>query len=98
MAVVLLIGVRSMFPSQRVNLMICAAAVVAFIVSFVAVRAQAATGDEQLLRSMIRHHSAAILMCAQSSTTDREIRALCDQIVKSQQEEVAQVQAILDRY
>lgn len=98
MAVVLLIGVRSMFPSRRVNLMICAAAVVAFIASFVAVRAQAAAGNDHFLRSMIHQHSGAVLMCEQSAITDQEIRALCDQIVKSQQEEIAQLQALLKRY
>lgn len=98
MAVVMLVGMRSMFPSNRLNLAVGAGAAVVFILSFVAMRTQAAVGDAQFLRSMIPHHSGAILMCEQSAITDAEIKALCAQIVKSQQQEIAQMRAILDRY
>lgn len=47
---------------------------------------------------MIPHHSGAILMCEQASITDPEIVALCQQIVASQQKEIAQMEAILGRY
>lgn len=50
-AVVMLVGVRSMFPSRRLNLAGTAAAAVVFTGSFRCV--QAAVGDEQFLRSMI---------------------------------------------
>lgn len=98
MGVVMLVAMRSMFPSRRVNVAIVAAATVVFIASFFAMRTQAAVGDEQFLRSMIPHHSGAVLMCEQSVITDPEIKALCQQIVKSQKEEIAQMQAMLKRY
>lgn len=98
MAVVMLIGMRSMFALGRVNMAIAAAAAIVFIASFFAMRTQAAVGDEQFLRSMIPHHSGAVLMCEQSTLTDPEVKALCRQIVKSQNEEIAQMQAILRRY
>ncbi len=98
MAVVMLVAMRSMFPSRRVNVSIVAAAAVVFIASFFAMRTQAAVGNEQFLRSMIPHHSGAVLMCEQSAITDPEIKGLCQQIVKSQEEEIAQMQAILKRY
>lgn len=98
MAVVMLIGMRSMFPSTRLNWSVVVAAAAVFLASFVAMRTQAAVGDEQFLRSMIPHHSGAILMCEQSAITDPEISALCDQIIQSQKAEIAQMQAILKRY
>lgn len=60
MAVVMLVGMRSMFPSARLNLVIGVGAAAVFIASFIAMRTQAGVGDEQFLRSMIPHHSCAI--------------------------------------
>ena len=97
MAVVMLVSMRSMFPSRRVNVAIAASAVVAFGVAYGAMRTQAAVGDRQFLRSMIPHHSGAILMCQQASLTDPQIRALCRQIVDSQRAEIATMEAILAR-
>jgi uncharacterized protein (DUF305 family) len=98
MSVVMLLGMRQMFPSRRLNLVIGAAAVIVFVASFIAMRTQGAVGDEQFLRSMIPHHSGAILMCEQSAITDPEIRSLCERIVKSQQQEIAQMQSLLAKY
>lgn len=98
MAVVMLVGMRSMFPSRRVNLAVAAVAAVVFTASFFAMRTQAAVGDEQFLRSMIPHHSGAVLMCEQSVIKDPEITALCERIVESQKKEIAQMQEILQRY
>ncbi|HKS56554.1 MAG TPA: DUF305 domain-containing protein [Steroidobacteraceae bacterium] len=98
MAVVMLVAMRSMFPSRSLNLALLAGAALVFLGSFAAMRTQAAVGDEQFLRSMIPHHSGAILMCEQSAITDPEIRELCGQIIQSQQAEIEQMQAILKRY
>jgi uncharacterized protein (DUF305 family) len=46
---------------------------------------------------MIPHHSGAILMCEQSPITDPEIVALCAHIVKSQMDEIRQMEKILAR-
>ncbi|MDF3075479.1 MAG: hypothetical protein K0S54_3146 [Alphaproteobacteria bacterium] len=98
MAVVMLIAMRAMFPSRRTNLAIGAVAVLLFAASFYGMRAQAAIGDKEFLKSMIPHHSGAILMCEQANLADPEIVALCRQIVKSQNAEIAQMEAILARY
>ena len=98
MAVVMLVAMRSMFPSRRANLAVIAAAVVVFLGSFYGMRTQAAVGDAEFLRSMIPHHSGAILMCEQAKITDPEVQGLCRQIIDSQQREIAQMEAILERY
>ncbi|AOO82262.1 DUF305 domain-containing protein [Bosea vaviloviae] len=98
MTIIMLVSMRSMFPSQRLNMIIGASALVIFLASFVAMRTQAGVGNADFLRSMIPHHSGAILMCNQASITDPEITALCRGIVTSQEKEIAQMKAILARY
>jgi hypothetical protein len=97
MAIVMLVAMRSMFPSRRMNVALVIAAVLVFAVSFAAMRIQAAVGDKEFLRSMIPHHSGAILMCEQASIEDPEIQSLCQRIVKSQTDEILQMEAILNR-
>lgn len=97
MAVVMLISMRSMFPKKNLNIFIGVVAVLVFILSFIGMRTQAAVGDAQFLRSMIPHHSGAILMCEQAPITDPEIKMLCQQIISSQQQEISQMEQILRR-
>ncbi len=97
MAILMLVFMRSMYPSKRTNLLIGGAAALVFAVSFYGMRTQAAVGDTEFLRSMIPHHSGAILMCRESSLKDPEVLGLCDEIVRSQEREIAQMKAILAR-
>lgn len=97
MAVIMLLSMRSMFRMRKVNIAIALAAAVVFALSFVGMRTQAAVGDRQFLRSMIPHHSGAILMCEQASLSDSEIVALCRQIVESQRAEIAKMEQLLAR-
>jgi uncharacterized protein (DUF305 family) len=98
MALLMLFVMRSMYMNKTLNVVLYSAFAALFVVSFALARTQTPVGNEQFLRSMIPHHSSAILMCQQASITDREISALCEQIVKSQREEIAQMQALLARY
>ena len=98
MALVMMAAMRSMFPSRTRNLLVVAAALVVFGVSYYGMRTQWAVGDEQFLKSMIPHHSGAILMCQEASITDPDIQSLCREIIDSQRREIAQMEAILDRY
>ncbi|HEV2555211.1 MAG TPA: DUF305 domain-containing protein [Bosea sp. (in: a-proteobacteria)] len=97
MTVIMLVSMRSMFPSRRINLAVGAAAILVFAVSFVGMRTQAGIGNAEFLRAMIPHHSGAILMCEQATLTDPEIKALCGDIVASQRKEIAQMEALLAR-
>ena len=81
--------------NARLNLLLYGAFAAIFVAAFAFMRSQAFVGDEQFLRSMIPHHSGAILMCEQSSITDPEIVALCGQIMQSQKQEIAQMKRIL---
>ncbi|PYC99726.1 DUF305 domain-containing protein [Microbacterium esteraromaticum] len=86
-----------MFPNTVLKIGLLVGFVVLFLVAFFMGRAEAFVGDEQFLRSMIPHHSRAILVCEQSTITDPEIVELCGQIVSSQQREIDQMKQILER-
>lgn len=87
----------SMYPSKRLNAVLIAVGALVLISSFMFIRKQTAISDRQFLRSMIPHHSGAILMCQEASIQDPEIRRLCEGIVSSQQSEIEQMKAMLDR-
>ncbi|MEO6113900.1 MAG: DUF305 domain-containing protein [Sphingomicrobium sp.] len=100
MGALMLLMMRSMYADKRLNLILYIVLTVIFVGAFAAVRTQALVGDKQFVRSMIPHHSGAILMCNQSSLRDAEVRDLCfkeNGIVKSQEREIAQMKAILWR-
>lgn len=98
MAILMLLLMGSMYQNKGINLVLYAAFAGLFIAAFAFTRAQTFIGNEQFLRSMIPHHSGAILMCRESSVTDPEIVALCDSIIQSQRNEIAQMRSILSRY
>ena len=98
MVIVMLLVMRSMFMTKSRNIILHVSFAAIFILLFFLMRTQTPVGNEQFLRSMIPHHSSAILMCEQSEITDPEIIELCEEIVQAQEEEIAQMEAILERY
>jgi hypothetical protein len=88
MVVIELWLMASMYPNRKANALLIAGAVLVGIASFAAIRTQTAIGDRQFLRSMIPHHSGAILMCQQASLESPRIRQLCGEIVAGQQAEI----------
>lgn len=88
---------RPMYRERQWNMAIAIVSVVAIVIAFVAIRLQIGVGDSQFLRSMIPHHSSAILMCREASIEDPELRDLCTRIIASQQEEIDQMNAIRAR-
>lgn len=86
-----------MYPDRRLNIILFVVSAVALAAAWIAIRQQAAVTDQQFLRSMIPHHSGAILMCERASIQDEAIRTLCGEIIRSQREEIAQMQKLLAR-
>jgi len=97
MVVLMILAMRHMFPSRAANDALLGGAIVIFLGAFALIRTQTTIGDTAFLRSMIPHHSGAILMCREASIRDPEIKALCGQIIRSQAEEIDQMKAILAR-
>lgn len=97
MAIVMLATMSSMYPNRMLNRMLYGAFAAVLVLSFLGIRQQSLVGDRQFLRSMIPHHSGAILMCGKAKISDPEIAALCGNIVESQKQEITQMKRILDR-
>ena len=98
MVVIMLAGaMRSMFPNKKLNYILVGGFVAVFFLSWAFTRWQYPIGDAQFLRSMIPHHSGAILMCRESKLTDPELVKLCDDIIKNQEQEINQMKAFLER-
>lgn len=97
MLVTMPLTMRSMYRNARLNRLLIAGAVMVFALVLALVRTQTPIGDTAFLRSMIPHHSSAVLMCREASITDAEILRLCDTIVRTQLEEIAQMERILSR-
>jgi uncharacterized protein (DUF305 family) len=95
MILIELLVMRSMYQDKRRNILIIGVSVVAALLFFVLIRQQTAISDKQFLRSMIPHHSGAILMCEQASLIDSDIVELCGTIISSQQAEIDQMKAKL---
>lgn len=96
MGLIMLFVMRSMFMSKRLNAGLAVGFVVLFIAAFWMGRQHVFVGNDQFLRSMIPHHSRAILVCEEASITDPEIEELCDQIIASQEEEIDIMKRMLD--
>jgi uncharacterized protein (DUF305 family) len=87
----------SMYENRTANVAIVIVGVLALVGFFLAIRQQVAIGDTQFLRSMIPHHSGAILMCEKATIRDPELQKLCRQIIESQKAEIAQMKSMLQK-
>ena len=97
MAAVMLLTMRAMYPNKKLNGLLYLGFAAVFILSMTGIREESLVGDQQFLRSMIPHHSGAVLMCEKAKITDPEIQSLCQGIISSQTSEIDQMKAILER-
>jgi hypothetical protein len=95
MAAIELIVMRRMYANGRLNVALFVGSLLVAVVCFTGIRRQSAIGDGQFLRSMIPHHSSAILMCREANIEDSRIKELCRGIVAGQQAEIDQMRALL---
>lgn len=95
MVVLMILAMRPMFPSKAVNTTLLIGSVGIFFGCFALIRTQTTIGDTAFLRSMIPHHSGAILMCQNASLKDPALVTLCKGIISSQRSEIDQMKAML---
>ena len=84
-----------MYPRKGLNALLVGLGLLLALGFWLAIRAQIGVGDRQFLKSMIPHHAGAILMCERASIESPKIKALCQEIVESQQKEIAQMRSLL---
>ncbi len=97
MALIMLGLMAHMYPNKRRNAAIVVAAVLVFAGALAGLRTQTPIGEVQWMKAMIPHHSSAIMVSQRADIQDPEARALAEQIIKSQKEEIAQMKAMIER-
>ena len=97
MVLLMPLTMKMMYPDKKLNAWISIGSIIVFVAFYIFMRSQTFINDKAFVRSMIPHHSGAILMCNEASISDPELKNLCGQIVKSQQDEINQMKQILNR-
>ena len=97
MVLIEIVLMEVMYKNKKLNIIIAAVCVLVGLLFFLGIRQQTAISDKEFLRSMIPHHSGAILMCREADITDPDIKSLCQTIMEGQQQEIDQMRAILNK-
>lgn len=97
MIIIEVVLMAGMYRNSNLNMGIIALSVIVLIGSFMMIRSQTAIGNDGFLRSMIPHHSGAILMCREAKITNPAIKTLCEGIIQSQQQEIDEMRRLLGR-
>lgn len=97
MGVVNVVTMYAMYEKKNVRNWVLGLSIVVIAGSLFFIRNQSAVGNDSFLRSMIPHHSSAILMCERANITDPEIIELCDGIVEVQREEIQIMKDLLKK-
>jgi uncharacterized protein (DUF305 family) len=97
MAVVMMLMMGKMYPDKKKNVFIIVGAFIVFAVILAALRTQTPISDVQYMKAMIPHHSSAILTSQEADIKDPEVKKLAEQIIKTQEEEIAQMEKIIKR-
>ena len=95
MAVIMLSFMLRMHHDHRVNIGIYAGSVLLFVLALWLARSQRTVEDVSWMKSMIPHHSIAILTSERADISDPRVRALADQIIESQRREIEEMKALI---
>ncbi|MHB8995914.1 MAG: PQQ-dependent sugar dehydrogenase [Armatimonadota bacterium] len=96
MAAVMLSFMLPMLGKRRVNLGIYAGSAVLFIVALWLVRSQVTVQDVAYMKSMIPHHSIAILTSERAQISDPRVRELADEIIAAQRREISMMKVLIN--
>ena len=97
MAIVMMLMMGKMYPDKKTNSVIIASGAVVFVLTLIALGTQTPVSDAQYMKAMIPHHSSAIMVSKKANLKDPEVRKLADQIIQSQEKEIAEMEAMIDR-
>ena len=95
MLLIMLATMGHMFTNRAANIALAVLGVALIALFLFLIRTQAAIDDRQFLRSMIPHHSAAILVCQEASLGDAATAQLCREIIESQEAEIREMRVML---
>jgi len=97
MAVIMMLMMAKMYRNPQLNKTIIIVGVVVFTLVLFALRTQTGIKDIEYMKAMIPHHSSAILTSKNADISDPEVKKLSEQIISSQEKEIAEMEAMLER-
>ncbi len=97
MAILMLAMMWKMYPNKKANTTIILSSCMVFVLSLALLRTQTPIDDKQYMKAMIPHHSSAIMTSKHANIKDAEVKELSKKIIASQEQEIAQMKAILER-
>lgn len=97
MAVVMMLMMGKMYPNKKINTAVIVGGIIVFGLVLTGLRTQTPIGDVQYMKAMIPHHSSAIMVSKHANIQDPEVKKLSEVIIASQQKEIAEMKAILER-
>ncbi|HEU4878160.1 MAG TPA: DUF305 domain-containing protein [Gemmatimonadaceae bacterium] len=95
MAIIMLGFMLDMYGNRALNLAILVGAISVFAGALWIVRSQATVDDVDYMKAMIPHHSIAVMTSKRARISDARVRKLADEIVESQQREIAEMKYLL---
>lgn len=95
MLILAILIMGSMYKNKSANISILIGGALLLVLSIYAMRDQTGIYETQFLRSMIPHHSSAILMCENPRLQEPKVKELCGEIIKSQLEEIREMNSML---
>jgi uncharacterized protein (DUF305 family) len=96
MAILMVVMMPMMYSNKNINTAIITSGVVVFILAFAGVHTQTGISDIQYMKGMIPHHSIAIMTSKNAHIKDARVRKLADNIIKTQEKEIAEMKAMID--
>ncbi len=97
MGVVMMLMMGKMYSNKTLNISIIIGSIILFGMILAALRTQTPISDVQYMKAMIPHHSSAIMVSKHANLKDPEVKKLSEEIIKSQEVEIAQMETILKR-
>ena len=96
MAIIMLSFMLNMYSNKLVNVAIYGGSAIVFALALWLVRSQATVGDVEYMKAMIPHHSIAIMTSERAQISDPRVRKLADEIIASQQREIAEMKYLIE--
>jgi hypothetical protein len=97
MTIGMLLLMPSMYPNKKLNSLLYGLSTLLFLFFFYFMRSQTFIDDRQFLKSMIPHHSGALLMCKKANLTDPEVIKFCKGVIETQDQEIKIMKQMLER-
>jgi uncharacterized protein (DUF305 family) len=95
MTAVMMLFMWGMYANTRANRAVLGIAAALFLSGLALARTQASIADIDWMKSMIPHHSIAILTSERAGISDPRVQELAAQIIESQRREIAEMKVLL---